>query len=66
MNVYSLGYKEGLPVYYKWEALVNDLVCIILFKSVPAKAIISSEIASVKFYLKRGHPFRNQLIPRRY
>ena len=26
MNVYSLGYQEGLPIYRKWEELVNDMV----------------------------------------
>ena len=26
MNVYSLGYQEGMPIYMKWEELVNDLV----------------------------------------
>ena len=28
MNVYSVGYQEGMPVYFKWEELVNDMVCL--------------------------------------
>ena len=28
MNLYSLGYQEGMPVYQKWEELLNDTVCL--------------------------------------
>lgn len=26
MNVFNLGYVEGLPVYDEWERLIKDIV----------------------------------------
>jgi len=28
MNVFDMGYEEGLPVYDEWEQLIQNIVCV--------------------------------------